>query len=210
MCTNAINAEFARFSQRSITRNYEPSSRTARNCAEQGVGFCGQRSALCVRDCRPHGSHNAVMCDFSALHTKRQPIAEFCAKQGVRFCTRGSVRRYVTERARFSQRSITRNYKPSSRTARNCAEQGVGFCRQRSALCVRDCRPHGSHNAVMCDFSALHTKRQPIAEFCAKQGVRFCTRGSVRRYVTERARFSQRSITRNYALATKNYAQGSQ
>ena len=105
-----MNAEFARFSQRGITRNYEPSSRTARNCAEQGVGFCGQRSALCVRDCRPHGSHNAAMCDFSAVHTKRQPIAEFWVRQGVRFCTRGSVRRYVTERARFSQRSITRNY----------------------------------------------------------------------------------------------------
>ena len=159
ICTSAINSEFARFPQHSITRNYEPSSRTARNCAEQGVGFCGQRSALCVRDCRPHGSHNAAMCDFSAVHTKRQPIAEFvvrqgvgfctrgsalcvrdrtgmvlttqyhaklrigdenlCTKQpiaefwvrqGVGFCTRGSVRRYVTERARFSQRSITRNY----------------------------------------------------------------------------------------------------
>ena len=110
ICTSAINSEFARFSQHSITRNYEPSSRTARNCAEQGVGFCGQRSALCVRDCRTHGSHNAAMCDFSAVHTKRQPIAEFCAKQGVGFCTRGSVRRYVTERAWFPQRSITRNY----------------------------------------------------------------------------------------------------
>ena len=116
----------------------------------------------------------------------------------------------ITEQAWFPQRSITRNYEPSSRTARNCAEQGVGFCGQRSALCVRDCRPHGSHNAAMCDFSAVHTKRQPIAEFCAKQGVGFCTRGSVRRYVTERARFSQRSITRNYALATKILAQGSQ
>ena len=70
---------------------------------------------------------------------------------------------------------------------------------------MRDCRLHGSHNAAMCDFSAVHTKRQPIAEFWLKQGVRFCTRGSVRRYVTERARFSQRSITRNYALATKKF-----
>ena len=116
----------------------------------------------------------------------------------------------ITERAWFPQRSITRNYEPSSRTARNCAEQGVGFCGQRSALCVRDCRPHGSHNAAMCDFSAVHTKRQPIAEFCAKQGVGFCERWSARGCVTEFAWFPQRSITRNYALATKILAQGSQ
>ena len=109
ICTSAINAEFAWFSQRSITRNYEPSSRTARNCAEQGVGFCGQGAHfVCATAART--VLNAAMCDFSAVHTKRQPIAEFCAKQGVGFCTRGSVRRYVTERARFSQRSITRNY----------------------------------------------------------------------------------------------------
>ena len=107
----------------------------------------------------------------------------------------------ITERAWFSQRSITRNYEPSSRTARNCAEQGVGFCGQRSALCVRDCRTHGSHNAAMCDFSAVHTKRQPIAEFWVRQGVGFCERWSARGCVTEFAWFPQRSITRNYALA---------
>lgn len=107
----------------------------------------------------------------------------------------------ITERAWFPQRSITRNYEPSSRTARNCAEQGVGFCGQRSALCVRDCRPHGSHNAAMCDFSAVHTKRQPIAEFWVRQGVGFCERWSARGCVTEFAWFPQRSITRNYALA---------
>lgn len=107
----------------------------------------------------------------------------------------------ITERAWFPQRSITRNYEPSSRTARNCAEQGVGFCGQRSALCVRDCRPHGSHNAAMCDFSAVHTKRQPIAEFWVRQGVWFCERWSARGCVTEFAWFPQRSITRNYALA---------
>ncbi len=137
--------ERAWFPQRSITRNYEPSSRTARNCAEQGVGFCGQRSALCVRDCRPHGSHNAAMCDFSAVHTKRQPIAEFWVRQGVRFCTRGSVRRYVTERAWFPQRSITRNYAlaPKLRTGEPIAEfwvrQGMGFCERWSARgCVTE------------------------------------------------------------------------
>ena len=134
--------ERAQFSQRSITRNYEPSSRTARNCAEQGVGFCGQRSALCVRDCRTHGSHNAAMCDFSAVHTKRQPIAEFCAKQGVGFCTRGSARGCVTEFAWFPQRSITRNYAlaPKLRTGEPIAEfwvrQGVRFCTRGS---VRRC-----------------------------------------------------------------------
>ena len=34
--------------------------------------------------------------------------------------------------------------------------------------------------------------------------MRFCPRGSVRWYVTERARFSQRRITRNYALPAVN------
>ena len=154
--------ERARFSQRSITRNYEPSSRTARNCAEQGVGFCGQRSALCVRDCRSHGSHNAAMCDFSAVHTKRQPIAEFWVRQGVGFCTRGS------------------------------------------ALCVRDrtgmVLTTQYHAKLRIGDKNLCTK-QPIAEFWVRQGVGFCERGSARGCVTEFARFPQRSITRNYALA---------
>ena len=43
----------------------------------------------------------------------RQMAKENCAEQGVRFCTRGSVRRYVTERARFSQRSYARFYSSS-------------------------------------------------------------------------------------------------
>ena len=111
----------------------------------------------------------------------------------------------VTEFARFSQRSITRNYEPSSRTARNCAEQSVGFCRQRSALCVRDCRPHGSHNAVSRGITHWRLKnsctRQPIAEFGVRQGVGLCERWSARGCVTEFAWFPQRSITRNYALA---------
>ncbi len=42
---------------------------------------------------------------------------------------------------------------------------------------------------------------EPIAEFWVRQGVGFCTRGSAHGCVTERARFPQRSITRNYALA---------
>ncbi len=155
--------ERAWFPQRSITRNYEPSSRTARNCAEQGVGFCGQRSALCVRDCRPHGSHNAAVCDFSAVHTKRQPIAEFCAKQGVGFCERWSARGCVTKRAWFSQRSITRNYAlaPKLRTGEPIAEfwvrQGVGFCTRGSVRRYVTERARFSQRSITRNY-ALATK----------------------------------------------------
>ena len=56
----------------------------------------------------------------------------------------------------------------------------------------------------LCAVSPQALSGQAIAEFCARQGVRFCPRGSVRWYVTERAWFSQRSITQNYALPTVN------
>ena len=56
----------------------------------------------------------------------------------------------------------------------------------------------------LCAVSPRALSGQAITEFCVRQGVRFCPRGSVRWYVTERAWFSQRSIVRNYALSTVN------
>ena len=150
------------------------------------------------------------MCDFSAVHTKRQPIAEFWIRQGVGFCERGSARGCVTERARFSQRSITRNYALVPKFTHKAANSGIlgetrrGVLHERERTSVRDrtgmVLTTQYHAKLRIGDENLCTK-QPIAEFCAKQGVGFCTRGSVRRYVTERARFPQRSITRNYALA---------
>ena len=122
----------------------------------------------------------------------------------------------ITERAQFSQRSITRNYAlapklrigdEKSCTRQPIAEfwvrQGVGFCERWSARgCVTEFAwfPQRSITRNYALTPKLRTG-EPIAEFWVRQGVGFCTRGSVRRYMTERARFSQRSITRNYALA---------
>ena len=75
--------------------------------------------------------------------------------------------------------------------------------RTRERTSVRDQVLRFSQRRIARNY-ALPTvnscERQAIAEFCARQGVRFCPRGSVRWYVTERAWFSQRSITQNYAL----------
>ena len=75
------------------------------------------------------------LCAVSPRALSRQAISEFCARQGVGFCPRGSVRWYVTERAWFSQRSIARNYTlPAVNScerqaiAEFCARQGVRFC----------------------------------------------------------------------------------
>jgi len=117
----------------------------------------------------------------------------------VRVCTRRSVRVYVTERARFSQRSYARFY-PLSNQADDegiLCETRRTVLRMRERTRVRDRNSHGSCNAAMRDFTR-HRNRQMTKENCAEQGVRFCTRRSVRVYVTERARFSQRSYARFY------------
>ena len=115
----------------------------------------------------------------------------------------------ITERAQFSQRSITRNYAlaPKLRTGEPIAEfwvrQGVRFCTRGSVRrCVTE-RAWFSQRSITRNYALAPKLRtgEPIAEFGVRQGVGFCTRGSVCRYVTERAQFPQRSITRNYALA---------
>ena len=122
----------------------------------------------------------------------------------MRFCTRRSVRGYVTEQTRFSQRSYARFY-PLSKQADDegklCrARREVLHARERT--CVRDRNSHGSCNAVSREITR-HRIRQMTKENCAEQGVRFCTRGSVRGYVTERARFSQRSYARFYSSSNQ-------
>ena len=151
------------------------------------------------------------MCDFSAVHTKRQPIAEFWVRQGVGFCERWSARGCVTEFAWFPQRSITRNYALATKKfLHKAANSGILGETRREVLHERE-RTSVRDRAGTVLTTQYHAKlrigdeksctRQPIAEFWVRQGVRFGTRGSVRRYVTERAWFSQHSITRNYALA---------
>ena len=85
------------------------------------------------------GSHNAVSREIThyrmSIPAKRQAIAEFCVRQGVRFCPRGSVRWYMTK---FSgshnavSREIT-HYRMSIPAKRQaiaefCVRQGVRFC----------------------------------------------------------------------------------
>ena len=113
----------------------------------------------------------------------------------------------VTEFARFSQRSYVRFLRGSHEKAANSGILGETrreVLHERERTSVRDragtVLTTQYHAKLRIGDENLCT-RQPIAEFWVRQGVRFCTRGSVRRYVTERARFSQRSITRNYALA---------
>ena len=193
--------ERARFSQRNYARFY-PSSNQA---DDEGI-LCETRRTVLrmrertrVRDRNSHGSCNAVSREI-ARHRIRQMTKENCAEQGVRFCTRGSVRVYVTERARFSQRNYARFY-PSSNQADDegiLCETRRTVLRMRERTRVRDRNSHGSCNAVSREI-ARHRIRQMTKENCAEQGVRFCTRGSVRVYVTERARFSQRSYARFYS-----------
>jgi len=150
------------------------------------------------------------LCAVSPRALSGQAITEFCVRQGVRFCPRGSVRWYVTERAWFSQRRIARNYAlPTVNScerqaiAEFCARQGVRFCPRGSVRWYVTERAWFSQRSIVRNYalSAVNScERQAITEFCVRQGVRFCPRGSVRWYVTERAWFSQRSITQNYAL----------
>ena len=94
------------------------------------------------------------LCAVSPRALSRQAITKFCVRQDVRFCPRGSVHWYVTERAWFSQRSITQNYAlPAVNSCERqaitefCVRQGVRFC-PRGSVRWYVTKFSGSHNAV--------------------------------------------------------------
>ena len=160
------------------------------------------------------GSHNAVSCGIThcrlSIPAKRQAIAEFCARQGVGFCPRGSVHRYVTERARFSQRRIARNYAlPAANSCEKAGNSGIlcetrrGVLRTRERTSVRDQVLRFSQRRIARNYAL------PTVNSCEKagnSGILCETRRGVlpareRTSVRDRTgRFSQRRIVRNYTL----------
>ena len=152
------------------------------------------------------------LCAVSPRALSRQAITKFCVRQDVRFCPRGSVHWYVTERAWFSQRSITQNYAlPAVNSCERqaitefCVRQGVRFCPRGSV------RWYVTERAWFSQRSITQNYALPTVNSCEKAGnsgilcetrrevLRTQERTSVRDRVL---RFSQRSITQNYALPT--------
>ena len=152
------------------------------------------------------------LCAVSPRALSRQAITEFCARQGVRFCPRGSVRWYVTERAWFSQCRIARNYAlPTVNSCEKAGNHGILCETRREVLPARE-RTLVRDRTGMVLTTQYHAElRIADCQFLRKvgnSGILCETRREVLR-TRERTsvcdqvlRFSQRRIARNYALPT--------
>ena len=106
-------------------------------CARQGVGFCGQRSALCVRDCRPQvlttpyrANLRIADCQFLRKVGNSGILCE-TRREVLRTRERTSVRDQVL---RFSQRSITQNYTlPTVNSCEKAGNSGI-LCETRRGV----------------------------------------------------------------------------
>ena len=113
MCVTAVR----RFSQRRIARNYAlPAVNSCEKAGNSGI-LCETRHEVLrtrertsVRDQVLRFSQRRITRNYALFYRTARNRAE----QGVRFCPRGSVRWYVTERAWFSQRSYVRFLRGSS------------------------------------------------------------------------------------------------
>ena len=114
------------------------------------------------------------LCAVSPRALSRRAITEFCVRQGVRFCPQGSVRRYVTERAWFSQRRIAQNYAlPAVNSCEKAGNSGILCETRREVLPARE-------RTLVRDRTGMVLTTQYHAELHALPDISRCLRG--RRY----------------------------